>query len=77
MRGDEQHRHARRRRQRHPLRDAGPRAIGLTNDQEAVVAQARSSENLDLIALTRVVRVVNADKLDKLFAGTMCLLRPV
>ena len=59
------------------MRNVGPSAVGLTNDQEVVVTKARSSENLDVKTCSRVIGVVNANKLRELFTGTMSRLRRV
>src|SRR5436190_20571619 len=69
------HGHTSRQRQRHPLRNMCTGAVRLANDQEVVLAEPRTTEDLDLKPCARVVGVVNTDKLHELFVGTMSLLR--
>ena len=71
------HGHTSRRRQRHPLRNMCTGTVKLANDQEVVLAEPRTTEDLDLRPCARVIGVVNTDKLHVLFVGTMSLLRPV
>ena len=59
------------RRQRHPLRQMRPRAVGLTDDQEVVAAVSGTAEHLDLMTRPRVEWVVDANQLYALFAGAM------
>jgi hypothetical protein len=47
------------------------RAIGLSNDQEIVLTRMRPTEHLDFDTGARVVGVVDANQLSKLFAGSM------
>ena len=46
-------------------------SVRLSNDQEVLRAMAGSAENLDLIARAGMERIVDANQLDSLFAGTM------
>ena len=64
-----------RRRQRHPLRNMCTGAVRLANDQEVVLAEPRTTEDLDLKPCARVVGIVNADKLHELFARTSDLVQ--
>ena len=53
------------------------RAVGLPNDEEVVLTDARSSNDFNLDARPRMERIVNANDLFDLFMGSMSLLRPV
>jgi hypothetical protein len=59
------------RRQRHPLRQVRPRAVGLPNDQEVLDTVPGSAQHLDLMTRSRVERIVDANQLYELFAGSM------
>jgi hypothetical protein len=59
------------RRQRHPLRHKRSRAVGLSDHEEVLGAMLGSAEHLDLMASPRMERIVDADQLYELFAGTM------
>ena len=59
------------RRQCHPLRQMRPRAVGLPHDQEVLGAMPGSAEHLDLMTRPRVERIVDANQLYELFAGSM------
>jgi hypothetical protein len=59
------------RRQRHPLRQIRPRAVGLADDQEVFGAVPGSPEHLDLMTRLRMERIVDANQLYELFAGSM------
>lgn len=59
------------RRQCHPSRQMRSCSVRLSDDQEVLRAMAGSAENLDLIARARMERVIDANQLDSLFAGTM------
>jgi hypothetical protein len=48
-----------------------PRTVGLPDDQEVVDAQPGAAEHLDLMAHPGMKRVVDANPLYALFAGTM------
>jgi hypothetical protein len=48
-----------------------PGAVGLPDDQVVVGAVPRSAEHLDLMTHPRVERVVDANQLYALFAGSM------
>jgi hypothetical protein len=57
--------------QRHPLWKMRPRAIGLSDDKEVFRAVPGSAKYLELMARTRMERIVDANQLNKLFAGSM------
>ena len=48
-----------------------PRAVRLPDDQEVVAAMPDTAENLDLNTHPRVERIVDANQLYTLFAGSM------
>jgi hypothetical protein len=48
-----------------------PRAVGLSDDQELLGAVPGSAKYLDLMARTRMERIVDANQLYELFAGSM------
>ena len=48
-----------------------PRAIGLPDDQEILGAEPGSPEHLYIMTRLRVKRIVDADQLNELFAGSM------
>jgi hypothetical protein len=48
-----------------------PRAVGLSDDKEVLRAVPRSAKYLDLITSTRMERIVDANQLYELFAGSM------
>lgn len=53
------------------MRNVGSRAIGLTNDQEIIATRMGPTDYLDLGARSRMIGVMNANKLCELFAGSM------
>jgi hypothetical protein len=59
------------RRQRHPLRQMRPGAVGLPDDQEVLAAVPGSAQHLDLMTRSGMERIVDANQLYKLFAGSM------
>ena len=48
-----------------------PRAVGLPHDQEVLGAMPGSADHLDLMTRLRVERIVDANQLYELFAGSM------
>jgi len=48
-----------------------PRAVGLPDDQVVVAAVPGSAEHLDLMTRPRMERIVDANQLYELFAGSM------
>ena len=59
------------RRQRHPLWQMRSRAVRLPDDEELFRAMPGSAEHLHLMARPRVERIVDANQLHELFAGSM------
>jgi hypothetical protein len=49
----------------------GSRAVGLTDDEEVSGAMPRSAEHLGFMTRPGVERIVDADQLHELFAGSM------
>src|SRR5215470_16422249 len=64
----------RRRFVRHPRRYAGDRPVGLRNDDQLSIAVDVLPENEDILAATRMERVVNPP-VGRLLAGSISLLR--
>src|SRR5215467_13489738 len=58
----------------HPRRYAGDRPVGLRNDDQLSIAVGVLPENENILAATRMERVVNPP-LNKVLAGSMSLLR--
>jgi hypothetical protein len=48
-----------------------PRAVRLADDQEVIGAMPGSAEHLDLMTHLRMERIVDANQLYELFAGSM------
>lgn len=64
-------RHVAGRRQRHPLRQVCPGAVGLANDQVIISAVPGSAQHRNVFAHPGVEGVVDANQLYALFAGSM------